>query len=73
MNTSKTQRFSALLAVLAVVACDDVATDPDFGQITPEQQFELAVLEDEGSFEVATALVSVATDVGMARGNPGDG
>lgn len=71
MNTSKTQRFSALLALLAVVACDDVATDPDFGQITAEQQFELAVLEDEGSFEVAAALVSVATDVGTARGNPG--
>ena len=59
MNDPRKLRISALLALFAVAACDGSGTDPGFDDLTAEQQLELSVLEDEGSFDAAIEMISV--------------
>ena len=71
MRIHRISRFSALLALFAVAACDDVVVDPALEEMAPAEIAELAVLADEGSFDVAVDMTSVANDVAMDRGQPG--
>jgi len=71
MHTLRNLRFTALLALFAVAACDDVATDPALEELTAEEQLELSVLADEGSYDVATEVATVSTDVASAVGRAG--
>jgi HEPN domain-containing protein len=64
-----THRALALAGVLAVAACDQVGTGPAANDLTPEEQLELAVLEDQGSYDVPVELTSVDTDVAAAFGD----
>jgi hypothetical protein len=63
MNNVRNLRFSALMALFAVAACDDSGTDPSFDDLTREQQLELSVLEDQGSFDAAIIMSSVTGEV----------
>lgn len=64
-------RLPALLALLAAVACDDLATDPAFQELTADEQLELAVLADDGSYQVATEVAAITTDIATAEGDAG--
>ncbi|MDX1494448.1 MAG: HEPN domain-containing protein [Longimicrobiales bacterium] len=68
MQPLKNLRLTALLALFAVAACDDVSTDPGLLQLTDAEQLELAVLADQGSYDVATEVATVATDVAAEDG-----
>lgn len=69
MKPLKNLRFTALLALFAVAACDDVATDPALEELTAAEQLELAVLADEGSYDVANEVAMVTTDVAADDGH----
>ncbi len=69
MQPLKNLRITALLALFAVAACDDVATDPALEELTAAEQLELAVLADEGSYDVATEVAMVSTDLAAEDGN----
>jgi uncharacterized protein (UPF0332 family)/ElaB/YqjD/DUF883 family membrane-anchored ribosome-binding protein len=71
MNNRRILRLPALMALFAVAACDNVGTDLGLEDLTPEQQLELSVLEDQGSFDAAIIMSSVTTDVATTRGNSG--
>lgn len=71
MKTLGNLRLSALLALFAVAACDDVATDPALQELTPDEQLELSVLADESSYDVATEVATVTMDVAADGGLPG--
>ncbi len=71
MKTLRDLRFLCLSAMLSVAACDDSGTDPALDHVTPAEELELAVLADEGSFDVAMTLTSVTNDVAFARGHSG--
>ena len=60
MKTLNYTRIPALLALLAVAACDDAGTDLAFEDLTPEEELELAVLADPGSFDIAVELTDVS-------------
>lgn len=64
-----THRALALAGVLALAACDQVGTGPAANDLTPEEQLELAVLEDEGSYDLPIELTSVETDVAATFGD----
>ena len=68
-TTKMTHRALALAGVLAVAACDQVGTGPAANDLTPDEQLELAVLEDEGSYDLPIELTSVETDVAAAFGD----
>ena len=59
----------ALLALFAVAACDDVTTDPAFEELTAAEQLELAILADQGSYDVATEVAMVSNDVAAEDGH----
>lgn len=71
MRTKGISRFSALLALFAVAACDDVVVDPAFDEMAPAEVAELAVLADQESFDIAVDMSMIANDVAMERGRPG--
>ncbi len=71
MKAFPNRRVPALLLLLGVAACDDVATDPIADQPTAEQLLELSVLEDQGSFDIASDLSNVAIDVASSLASPG--
>jgi len=71
MRTLKNRRSLALFGLLAFAACDDVATDVAFDELTTQEQLELAVLADQASFDIATDLTQVMNDVAMMRGMGG--
>ena len=73
MYTLKNLRLTALLALFAVAACDDVGTHPALQELTPGEQLELAVLDDPGSYDVATEVAAVSSDVASTFGHPGVG
>lgn len=53
-------KSGALLALLAAVACDDSAGLVDFDKLTPPEQIELFVLEDQGAWEAAVDVAGCA-------------
>ena len=70
MRTLNKLRFLSLLPAFALAACGDISTDA-FEDLTLEEQAELAVLADEGAYEIANEISSISNDVAMARGNGG--
>ena len=70
MKTQRTQRILALLGVFAIAACDDSGTELFFDDdLTVQEQMELAVLADPGSFEIALELTQATNDVAFANGH----
>ena len=67
MRTLTNRRFLALFGLFAVAACDDSSTDMAFDELTYQEQLELAVLADQGSFDIAADLTQVTNDLAMAR------
>lgn len=67
MNTHRLTRAAAMIALLSAVACDDTADIVDFDDLTPEEQIELSVLEDQGAWEIAVDVASVSADAAEPR------
>lgn len=70
MNMHRFARLGAVLAPLAAAACLDTAEIVDFDDLTPIEQMELTVLEDEGAWEVAVDVAAVSADA-AEMGNVG--
>lgn len=71
MKTHRSQRILALLGVFALAACDDSGTELSLDDdLTLEEQMELEVLADPGSFEITLELTQAANDVASSRGHP---
>lgn len=68
MRTRKNHAFLALLGVFALAACDDVGTETLLDDLTLQEQAELAVLSDPGSFEVALELTEASNDAAAGLG-----
>lgn len=66
-------RLSALLALSAFVACDEGGIEPALQDLSFDEQAELSVLEDQGSYDVAVEVAAVATDVASAHGHAAAG
>lgn len=62
MTMHRFAKSGALLTLLATVACDDSADLVDFDNLSPAEQIELSVLEDQGAWEIAVDVASVSTD-----------
>jgi len=71
MKQMTTHRLLALLAVLAVGACDEGGTDPTDAGLSLDDAAELALIEDQGSMDAAVELVGVTADVAASLGDPG--
>jgi hypothetical protein len=70
MKTLLDLRVLALGALIATAACDDAATDPTFDDLDAQDALELAVLEDEGSFDAALTFVGVVGETQVDLGRP---
>jgi HEPN domain-containing protein len=68
MKTWMTYRALALFGVLAIAACDQAGTGPFLDGLTPDEELELAVLEDEGAYDIALEVTTVGTDVAASFG-----
>lgn len=64
-------RIAALAALAAVAACDSDSTEPEFEQLTVQEQMELSVLEDQDSYDAAVVLTTVSAEVAMEEGGRG--
>lgn len=64
-------RIAALAALAAVAACDSDSTEPEFEQLTVQEQMELSVLEDQDSYDAAVVLTTVNSEVAMEQGGSG--
>jgi len=71
MKLMTTRRALALLAVLAFGACDEGGTAPIDSDLTLDESAELALIQDEGTLDVAVELVDVTADVAASMGDPG--
>lgn len=70
MQTLKNLRISAVLALFALAACDDVGTEPALQELTPNEELELAVLADQGAFDDAVEVATVSYEVATETGDP---
>lgn len=71
MKIATNRRFFGLLALFALGACDESPTDTAFEAMTLQEEMELSVLADEGAFDVATELSTIATDIAATHGRGG--
>ncbi|MDE3002650.1 MAG: hypothetical protein OXU39_00250 [Gemmatimonadota bacterium] len=69
MNMRRFAKSGALLTLLAAVACDDSADLVDFDNLTPAEQIELSVLEDQGAWEVTVEVARGAITPIMPTGD----
>ena len=70
MNTLKNKGLVALFGALALAACGETdVADLEIDALTPEEQSELEVLTDPGSFEIALELTETTADVAAGMGN----
>lgn len=60
MKTTKMHRTAWVLGLVALAACDEGSTGPLADALAPDEERELAVLEDETSFGVALEVMTVA-------------
>ena len=70
MTTPRYRYALGLCALLALAACGESGTELPFGDLTPEEQAELAVLTDPGSLEVALELTDATADAAAELGQP---
>jgi HEPN domain-containing protein len=68
MKQMRTRRMWALLAVLALPACDESGVGLLDGEPTPDEAAELALLEDQGSLEIPFELTETTSDVAASLG-----
>lgn len=68
MRTHTIRAVSALVGVFALAACGETTLETDLENLTVEEQAELAVLSDPGSFEVALELSETTADVAAESG-----
>lgn len=68
MKLLQKHRMWALLAVLALPACDESGVDPLDSELTADEAAELALLEDQGSLEIAFELTETTSDVAGSLG-----
>jgi hypothetical protein len=71
MKMMMTHRALALMGLLTLAACDQAGTDPWADGATPEEILELAVLEDEGAYDIALEVSAVSADVAASFGDGG--
>jgi uncharacterized protein (UPF0332 family) len=71
MNNVRRSPLPPLLFAFGLMGCDDVGTDPGFDELTPDQQLELSVLEDAGSFDAVVEMTSINASVASTLGNTG--
>ena len=71
MRTLTNHRFLALLGLFAVAACDETSMDLGFDELTPQEQLQLAILADPGSYDIAVDFTQVMNNVAMSRGMGG--
>ena len=71
MKNLRQSPLPALLVAFALAGCDNIGTDPGFDQLTPDQQLELSVLEDVGSFAAIVEMTSITASVASTLGNAG--
>jgi hypothetical protein len=69
MKSTRIQAFLALIGVLALAACDAVGTGPALDDLTVQEQQELEVLSDPGSFDIALELTETTSDVASDLGH----
>ena len=63
MKTRKIGGAVAVLGLVAMAACDQDGTGPLTDDLTPDEVQELAVLEDESSFNVALEIAAVSDEI----------
>ncbi|HUF75249.1 MAG TPA: hypothetical protein VMM35_03180, partial [Longimicrobiales bacterium] len=68
MKLMSKHRIWALLAVLALPACDESGSDPLDANLTAAEAAELALLEDAGSLEITFELTEEANAVAASFG-----
>ena len=72
MNTLKNKGLVALFGALALVACGETdVADLALDDLTVDEQSELEVLTDPGSFEIALELAETTADVASGMGGTG--
>ena len=70
MRPSRSHAILALVGALALAACGETdVADLQFDDLTPEEQAELAVLADPGSFDVSLELTEATHDVASSLGD----
>lgn len=66
MRMTKTYRNLALIGLFGLAACDQTdGTAPELQGLTTQEAQELAVLEEEGSFDIPAELTFEATEVAI--------
>lgn len=70
MKTRKTHPILALLGLFALAACDEAGTGPLTDDLTPDEELELTVLEDEDAFEMAFELSTVSGEIATPFATP---
>jgi hypothetical protein len=71
MEQTTKHRLVALCAALALAACGESGVEPPDAGLTPDEAFELALIEDAGTFGVAVELTDATHDVAAAFGTAG--
>ena len=69
MKTLRIHGCISLFGVFALAACDDSGTEPLLDDLTLQEQMELEVLTDPGSFDIAIELTEATNDVAFSHGN----
>ncbi|HET9948249.1 MAG TPA: hypothetical protein VFQ22_04980 [Longimicrobiales bacterium] len=76
-TTVLSRRWLPLAAMLALAACEETTTDPAAEELTPSEELELTVLEDdetqEETFDIATVTEEVAIEMGDAGASEAHG
>jgi HEPN domain-containing protein len=70
MKSLRIHAFLALFGVFALAACGESGSELLLDELTLEEEAELAVLMDDGAYEVGLELTEVAGDAAMALGAP---
>lgn len=71
MKSLKFQAFLALFGVFALAACGESGSELLLDELTLEEEAELAVLTDDGAYDVGLEVTEVAGDAALALGAPG--
>jgi len=69
MHTRRYLRCTPLLGLFALVACEEGGTGPALRDLSLDEQAELSVLEDQGSYDVAVEVAGVANEVAGVHGH----
>jgi len=68
MRKIKAHQIATLLGIVALVACDDTGTQVDLELLGPEEEVELALLDDAGALEAAVEWGAATNDAAASFG-----